>query len=163
MANLQATLMTSAPAQFQVNRPAMAWDASLGCGEFESLAEGEPSPHLHSTPTQFSWAPDADGSFSDTSSANSNGADSFTFDSTGGTTDSNIATGSLPVAPVEDPPTSSSDGTAVGTENAVIPGQLPNALNVQSPTTAAASSVVPASTHTSVAGCADHCRVCTRL
>jgi len=61
----------------------------------------------------------ADGSFDYTPNANFNGSDSFTYTANDGTTDSNVATVSLTVTPVNDPPVANDDiastteGTAV--------------------------------------------------
>ena len=65
----------------------------------------------------------ADGTFSYTPNANFNGADSFTFKANDGSDDSNIATVSLTVDPVNDAPVAQ-DGSASGNEDTPINGTL---------------------------------------
>ena len=65
----------------------------------------------------------ANGTFSYTPNADFNGADSFSFKATDGTLDSNVATVSLTVHPVNDAPVAT-DGAASGSEDAVITGTL---------------------------------------
>ena len=55
------------------------------------------------------WSLNADGSFTYTPNANFNGTDSFTYTVTDGTADSNVATVTITVDPVNDAPVATDD------------------------------------------------------
>ena len=74
----------------------------------------------------------ADGSFSYTPAANYNGGDSFTFKANDGQLDSNTATVTLTIAPVNDAPVAT-NASASGGSGVAITGQAP-ATDVDSPT-----------------------------
>ncbi len=77
---------------------------------------------LVSGPQHGTLAFNPDGSFSYAPAADYNGADSFTFRADDGALDSNIATVSLTVSPVDDAPVAV-DGAAAGAEDTAINGQ----------------------------------------
>src|SRR5262249_8157276 len=64
---------------------------------------------LVSGPAHGSLALNADGSFTYTPDANYNGADSFSYKANDGSADSNVATVSINVAPVNDAPVAQND------------------------------------------------------
>ena len=73
----------------------------------------------------------AAGAFQYTPTANYNGSDSFTFKANDGSLNSNVATVSLTIAPVNDAPVAAA-GSASGNEDTVIAGQL-SATDMDSP------------------------------
>jgi VCBS repeat-containing protein len=84
---------------------------------------------LVSDVTNGSLTLNADGSFDYTPNANFNGSDSFTYLANDGSSDSNTATVTITVTPVNDPPVASDDSGTVaqgGTLNVAAPGLLAN-------------------------------------
>ena len=83
----------------------------------------------------------ANGAFTYTPNANANGADSFTYRANDGTANSNVATVSLTVTPVNDAPVAVNDSRATNEDtvlNVAAPGVLANDTDVEgSPLTAA--------------------------
>jgi VCBS repeat-containing protein len=84
-----------------------------------------------------SFALNADGSFTYVHDGGETTSDSFTYRANDGLANSNVATVTITVTPVNDPPVAANDGYAVnegGTINAVAPGVLANDTDVDSPT-----------------------------
>jgi VCBS repeat-containing protein len=126
-----------------VNDPPVAGDGSLTTAE-DTAATGTlsatdiDSPTLtfsvvsgpsHGTLTAFDAST---GAFTYAPAANYNGADSFTFKANDGQADSNVATVSITVTPVNDPPVAA-NGTATTAEDTTLIGSL-SATDVDSPT-----------------------------
>jgi VCBS repeat-containing protein len=89
---------------------------------------------LKSGPAHGALTLNTDGSYSYTPNANYNGSDSFTYVANDGALDSNIATVTLTINPVNDAPVAADD-TASGNEDTVISGNvLANDSDVDSPT-----------------------------
>ncbi|MEQ1592682.1 MAG: Ig-like domain-containing protein [Thiobacillaceae bacterium] len=84
---------------------------------------------LVSGPANGSLTLGLDGSFTYTPNANFNGTDSFTYVANDGTLDSNVATVTLTVSPVNDAPTAS-DTSISATEDVTYSGNLPAATDV---------------------------------
>jgi VCBS repeat-containing protein len=84
---------------------------------------------LVSGPANGSLTLNTDGSFNYTPNANFNGTDSFTYKANDGALDSNVATVTLTVNPVNDAPTAS-DTTINATEDTAYGGSLPGATDV---------------------------------
>jgi VCBS repeat-containing protein len=88
---------------------------------------------LVSGPSHGTLALNADGSFSYTSAANYNGPDSFTYKANDGTADSNVATVTLTVNPVNDPPVAGGDSYSTNEDTVLsvaAPGVLGNDADV---------------------------------
>src|SRR6185295_491558 len=68
----------------------------------------------------------ADGSFTYTPSADYNGPDSFTYKANDGQVDSNVATVSINVGPVNDPPAAQNDSVATAEETPLVGNVLAN-------------------------------------
>src|SRR5207249_526680 len=95
--NEDATLTTSAVAGVLTN---------------DSDADGDPlTALLVSGPAAGTLALVADGSFVYTPGANFHGSDSFSYKANDGAADSNVATVSITVNSVNDPPVAAADGT----------------------------------------------------
>ena len=91
---------------------------------------------LVSGPAHGTLTLNANGSFSYTPAANYNGADSFTYKANDGSADSNVATVSLTITAVNDPPVAVNDAYAVkpnATLTVPAPGVLANDGDVDSP------------------------------
>ena len=85
-----------------------------------------------SGPSHGSLTVHTDGTFGYTPAADYNGTDSFTFKANDGSLDSNVATESLTIIPVNDAPVAH-DGSASGNEDTLITGSL-SASDIDSPT-----------------------------
>src|SRR5207302_1081402 len=96
--------------------------------------EGDPlTAVLVSGPTHGTLTLNANGSFIYTPSANYNGADSFTYKANDGSADSNVATVSLTITPVNDPPVAANESYTTVEEKAITvnaPGVLANDSDV---------------------------------
>jgi VCBS repeat-containing protein len=91
---------------------------------------------LVSGPGHGSLALNPDGSFIYTPAANYNGTDSFTYKANDGSLDSNVATVSLTINAVNDPPVAANDSYSTNEDvplNVVAPGVLSNDSDVDSP------------------------------
>src|SRR5204863_104554 len=85
-------------------------------------------------PTQGTLTLNPNGSFTFTPTLNFNGPATFTYKANDGTADSNTATVTITVTPVNDPPAASNDGygvTAGATLNVATPGVLANDSDVE--------------------------------
>jgi uncharacterized repeat protein (TIGR01451 family) len=93
--------------------------------------------HLASGPAHAAaFALSSDGSFSYTPAANWNGTDTFTYRANDGHLDSDLATVSITVNPVNDPPTANDDSYRVdvnGTLSPAAPGVLANDTDIDGP------------------------------
>jgi CSLREA domain-containing protein len=90
-------------------------------------------PRPVSGPTNGSLTLNADGSFQYTPNANFFGSDSFTYKASDGAADSNLATVTITVTPVNDAPVANGDAYTVaedGTLNVAAPGVLGNDTDV---------------------------------
>src|SRR6185437_2499679 len=85
---------------------------------------------LVSGPAHGSLTLNADGSFTYTPSANYNGPDSFTYKANDGQADSNVATVSINVGPVNDAPSAQNDSFSTTEDAAVIGDVLINDSDV---------------------------------
>ncbi|MEA2326483.1 MAG: hypothetical protein QOE68_1442, partial [Thermoanaerobaculia bacterium] len=97
-----------------------------------------------------SFALNADGSFTYVNDGSENTTDSFTYRANDGLANSNIATVTITISPVNDAPVAVNDNYAVnegGTINAVAPGVLGNDTDADSPTLTAV--LVSGPTHAS--------------
>src|SRR6185295_8044494 len=81
-------------------------------------------------PAHGSLTLNADGSFTYTPSADYNGPDSFTYKANDGQADSNVATVSINVGPVNDTPAAQNDSFSTAEDNAVIGNVLANDIDV---------------------------------
>ncbi len=89
---------------------ALTINAVAGVLADDSDVDGDPlTAVLVSGPGHGSLTLNADGSFTYTPAANFNGADSFTYQANDGSASSNVATVSLTVNAVNDPPAASND------------------------------------------------------
>jgi VCBS repeat-containing protein len=84
---------------------------------------------LVSGPTHGTLALNPDGSFTYTPGANFNGDDSFTYQANDGTEDSNVATVSLTVRPVNDAPVADDDAYATDEDTPLIVAAAQGVLN----------------------------------
>src|SRR5207244_6335656 len=75
---------------------------------------------LVSGPTHGSLTLNASGSFTYTPAANYNGSDSFTYKANDGTTDSNVATVTLTINPVNDAPVANAGPDQTANEGASV-------------------------------------------
>src|SRR5262249_39696556 len=109
-------------------------DGPSGLRINDSDAENSPlTIILVSGPAHGTLSLNVDGSFKYTPAANYNGADSFTYKVSDGTTESNVATVSLTVNPVNDFPTAHNDAYSVAEDNVLTvaaPGVLANDSDV---------------------------------
>jgi VCBS repeat-containing protein len=100
----------------------------------DSDVDGDPlSAVLVSGPSKGSLSLNADGSFTYTPSPNANGTDSFTYKASDGALDSNVATVTLAVTPVNDPPVGKDDAYATDEDTPLTvaaPGVLGNDSDV---------------------------------
>ena len=98
-------------------------------------ADGDPlTAALVSGPSHGSLTLNADGSFTYTPNANYNGSDSFTYKANDGTADSNVATVTLSITPVNDPPVATNDSSSMAEDTALVvaaPGVLGNDTDVE--------------------------------
>jgi M6 family metalloprotease-like protein len=88
-----------------------------------------------SDPAHGALTLNSDGSFSYTSTANWYGTDSFTYQATDGIANSNVATVTLNVSPVNDAPTAAADSYATGEDTVLdipAPGLLANDNDIDS-------------------------------
>jgi VCBS repeat-containing protein len=108
---------------------------------------------LVSQPEHGTVALNADGSFTYTPSVNFNGADSFTYKANDGQADSNVATVSLTITPVNDAPVAANDAYTAAEDTALIvpaaTGVLANDTDVENDSLTAV--LVEAPTHGNVA------------
>src|SRR5262249_15729600 len=104
----------------------------------DSDVEGSPlSIIVVSNPSHGTLSMNVDGSFKDRAAANYNGTDSFTYKVSDGTAESNLATVSLTVNPVNDFPTANNDAYVVAEDNVLAvaaPGVLANDSDVDGDT-----------------------------
>ncbi len=116
-----------------VNDAPAAFDGSVTTAEDTSVsgtlsatdAENDPLTYsLVSGPQAGQLTLHADGSFTYTPGANYNGGDSFTFKASDGQADSNLATVSITVLPVNDAP-AAFDGSVTTAEDSPVSGILP--------------------------------------
>ena len=134
--NVAAVSLTIAP----VNDAPVA-TAGAASGNEDTVISGQlsatdiDSPNLTYSvvtgPQHGSVSVNAGGAFQYTPTANYNGPDSFTFKANDGSLNSNTATVSLTIAPVNDAPVAAA-GSASGNEDTVISGQL-SATDIDSP------------------------------
>src|SRR6185503_13259567 len=92
------------------------------------------NPILVSGPTHGNLTLNANGSFNYTPSANFNGVDTFTYRASDGTTNSDIATVTITVVPVNDPPVVVNDAFNINEDTTLIvsaPGVLANDSDVE--------------------------------
>lgn len=82
--------------------------------------------NLGANPSHGTLTLRVDGSFDYTSNANFNGSDSFTYRANNGTSDSNLATVTLTVRPVNDQPLAGDDKATVDEDQAVVVSVLGN-------------------------------------
>src|SRR5207302_1486270 len=75
---------------------------------------------LVSGPTKGSLTLNADGSFTYTPNANVNGTDSFTYKANAGVLDSNVATVTITINPVQDPPVANAGPDQTVNEAAIV-------------------------------------------
>jgi VCBS repeat-containing protein len=110
--------------------------------------DGDPlSAILVSGPSHGTLTLNANGSFTYTSAANYNGPDSFTYKANDGVADSNVATVTITVNPVNDPPVAASDSYSTNEDTTLtvgVPGVLGNDTDVDSPTLTAIKMSNPA-------------------
>src|SRR5262249_372551 len=91
---------------------------------------------LACVPTRRTADFNSNGSFTYTPAANYNGPDSFTYKANDGSADSNVATVSLTVNPVNDAPVANNDAYSTNEDTALsvaAPGVLANDTDVDSP------------------------------
>ncbi len=89
--------------------------------------EGDPlSAILVSSPSNGSLTLNSNGSFTYTPNTNFNGSDSFTYTANDGTSDSNVATVTIAVNPVNDPPSAVNDAVTTNEDTAVLIDVLAN-------------------------------------
>ena len=123
----------------------------------DSDVEGSPLTIIVvSNPAHGTLSMNVDGSFTYTPHANYHGADSFTYKLSDGTSESNVATVSLTVNPVNDFPTANHDTYAVAEDNVLTvaaPGVLANDFDVDGDSLTA--TLVTSPTHGSLAFNAD--------
>src|SRR5205807_991537 len=87
----------------------------------DSDVEGSPlTAVLVSGPANGSLTLNANGSFTYTPNANFNGTDSFTYKANDGALDSNVATITLTVTPVNDAPVATAEGYATSEDTPLI-------------------------------------------
>ena len=100
----------------------------------DSDLEGDPiSAVLVSGPANGSLTLNADGSFTYTPTANFFGSDSFTYRAFDGSLNSNAATVTIAVNPVNDPPSASNDSYSLNEDNTLVvavPGVLANDTDI---------------------------------
>lgn len=95
--------------------------AAAGVLANDTDVEGNPlTAALLAGPSNGTLTLNPDGSFSYTPNASFFGADSFTYRANDGTADSNVATVSLTVTAVNDPPVAAADGAAVAEGGSVV-------------------------------------------
>src|SRR5437667_2752541 len=123
----------------------------------DSDVEGSPlTIVVVSNPAHGTLSMNVDGSFTYKPAANYNGADSFTYKVSDGTTESNVATVSLTVNPLTDFPTANNDTYVVAEDNVLTvgaPGVLANDSDVDGDRLTASRVTSP--THGSLAFNAD--------
>jgi VCBS repeat-containing protein len=110
------------------------------------------TPRPVSGPAHGSLAINGDGSFTYTPAANFNGSDSFTYRATDGSLQSNVATVSITVNPVNDAPVANNDSSSTNEDTPLTvaaPGVLGNDTDVDGPTLTA--SLVGGSAHGTLA------------
>src|SRR5207247_597176 len=78
------------------------------------------TPVLVSGPSHGSLTLNADGSFTYTPSANYNGTDSFAYKANDGSLDSNVATVTITINPVQDPPVANAGPDQTANEAALV-------------------------------------------
>src|SRR5262249_47825262 len=128
-------------------------------GIIRNVSDVEGSPHsiiLVSNPVHGTLIMNVDGSYKYTPAANYNGTDSFTYKVSDGTAESNVATVSLTVNPVNDFPTANNDAYVVAEDNVLTvaaPGVLANDFDVDGDSLTA--TLVTSPTHGSLAFNAD--------
>src|SRR5205823_509783 len=119
----------------------------------DSDVEGSPlTIILVANPAHGTLSMNVDGSFTYKPAANYNGADSFTYKVSDGTAESNVATVSLTVNPVNDFPTANNDTYTVAEDNVLTvgaPGVLANDSDIDGDSLTA--SLVTSPTHGSLA------------
>jgi VCBS repeat-containing protein len=87
----------------------------------DSDADGDPLTAAQVTgPTNGALTLNADGSFDYTPNADFNGSDSFTYVANDGTDDSNVATVTITVNAINDPPVSDPNGPYTGSEGVAV-------------------------------------------
>jgi uncharacterized delta-60 repeat protein len=110
--------------------------------------EGSPlSITVVSNPAHGTLSMNVDGSFKYTPAANYNGTDSFTYKVSDGQADSNLATVSLTVRPVNDPPVANNNAYTLAEDNVLTvtaPGVLANDSDVDGDTLTASLVTSPA-------------------
>src|SRR5690349_18114810 len=137
--NLATVTLTITP----VNDPPVASAESYATAEDTALSvtglladatdvDGDPlTPILVSGPAHGSLTLSSDGSFSSTTTANYNGSDSFVYKVNDGTADSNLATVTLTITPVNDPPIASAESYTTAEDTALsVSGLLTDASDV---------------------------------
>jgi fibronectin type 3 domain-containing protein len=92
----------------------------------------------------------ATGAFTYTPKLNMNGADQFTFKANDGTLDSNVATVSIGITPVNDAPVATNDGTLLNVGNSITLTVLANDYDVDGDTLKIVSKTAPANGHGTV-------------
>ncbi len=128
-------------------------DVALNVGAGEGVLAGDSDPDgnlltavVQSGPAngeQFNLA--ADGSFTYTPNPNFNGPDSFTYRASDGSLNSNLATVTITVTAVNDPPQGGEDSYATGPATPLVvdaPGVLANDSDPDSPASALSASLV---------------------
>jgi len=135
--NIAFVLVTIAP----LNRPPTAVDdtytvdedATLAIGAAEGVLDNDSDPDddslsatLVSDVSHGTLTFNGDGSFTYTPDANFNGVDSFTYLANDGLADSNIATVTITVNPVNDPPVANDDAASTPEDTAILIDVLVN-------------------------------------
>src|SRR5205823_6481822 len=152
-ADLATTDSSQSPAlqgvtlEYRPNTPPAADNDAYGTNEDTTLTVAAPGVLANDTdadgdaltaavvngPSHGTLTLNANGSFTYTPSANYNGADSFTYKASDGQAFSNVATVSITVTPVNDPPVAANDGYTTPEDtalNVTAPGLLGNDTDV---------------------------------
>lgn len=122
---------------YSINEDATLNVAAPGVLDGDTDQEGSPlTAILVSGPAHGSLTLNADGSFTYTPTANYNGPDSFTYKANDGTADSNVATVSITVNPVNDAPIANNDTYSTNedvTLTVAAPGVTANDTDIDGP------------------------------
>jgi VCBS repeat-containing protein len=101
--------------------------ATPGVLDNDTDADGHPlTANLVTGPAHGSLTLNADGSFSYTPDSNFNGTDTFTYVANDGRDDSNVATVSITINPIADPPVAVDDADSTTIDTAVVVDVLAN-------------------------------------